>query len=560
VIAIDTETTGLDCRTHELTTVGGSFGTDPFVLRHPEDRDLIQGILDVEDTFVGHNTSFDMHFLEAAGYRIPPPEKWIDTILVAHVAGERKRVGLSYLQAKLVEMGKLPAEILEPEERINQWVRAAKREARKTGARPPEKGDAPASILDPYLSADIVSTRAVANHWGSLVNGQADILELERRCIPAVYAAERRGVPLDIDGARELRDGNELRVEDLEADLFELAGHEFNPNSARQFEIALTKRDVDVSDLPRTPKTGNLVLRTETIEAIEDELAATWLDWRSEEMLRRYIKNLWKFAHGDRLYGTFRQCGSETGRMSSAKPNLQNIPKNTLAVRYCVCAGEGKVLVAADLDNAELRTLAAFAGDGELQRAFARGADIHQETANALGISRDEGKTLNFATIYGAGSGLIAERLHCTKLQARRILDRWFEQYPEVAQLRSRLRRTVQRQGYLESIGGRHHFWPEGPNHTLLNRLVSGSCADMFKLAAIALHDAGVETVLYVHDEVVAEVDEDRAEDTAALLAEILPRPMKRGDAEVDCLVAKAEIHKRWSDFKQPEYSPWATK
>jgi DNA polymerase I-like protein with 3'-5' exonuclease and polymerase domains len=561
VIVLDTETTGLSPHADELVAVGFAFDDgDPLALRHPDDKDLIQRILELQETFVAHNVAFDMSFLEASGYHVPNPSCWLDTILVAHTAGERKpgQTALARLQRQLVAAGELPAEILQPDKSVKAWLRTARQAAKKAGTQRPEIGHVPPAVLVPYLYADVVSTRAVAHHWGALVNGQADVLELEHRCIQAIYDTERRGVPLDLGGARELRDHTAMKVEDLRAELFELAGHRFNPSSARQLEVALVKRGVDVGGLPRTPKTKNIVLRTDVLERVEDELAATWLRWRSEKQLSDYVVGLWAHAHGDRLYGTYRQAGTATGRMSSAHPNLQNIPKSTLRVRYCIAAGEGKALVGADLDNVELRVLAALAGEGELARAFARGVDVHQQTADALGISRDDGKVLNFSTVYGAGARLIAQRLGCSRPEAQEILNRWFAQYPEVRQLRSRLWRQVQRQGYLETIAGRRHHWPDGPDHMLLNRLVSGSCADLFKAAAIELHAAGVPVVLYIHDEVVCEVEEDRAPEVAALLEDILPRPMQRGDMRVDGLTAKAEIHKRWSDFKQPEYTPWA--
>ena len=124
-----------------------------------------------------------------------------------------------------------------------------------------------------------------------------------------------------------------------------------------------------------------------------------------------YVHNLYEHAHGDRLYGTFRQVGTETGRMSSGRPNLQNVPRRDLRVRYVVRAGPGKVLVGADLDNVELRVLAAYAPGGRLEQAFADGADLHQQTADQLGIERDAGKTINYAILYGAGVPLIASRL-----------------------------------------------------------------------------------------------------------------------------------------------------
>jgi DNA polymerase-1 len=562
MIFIDCETSGLDPRTHRLVAVGVAFDDGrPLVLRHPEDRDLIERVLDLDDTFVAHNATFDFGFCASHGYAVPDPSRWIDTILVAHVGGQRLpgQVMLERLQKQLVSAGELPASILEPELELKRWLRTARKEAKKAGARRPEKGDAPPPVLNPYLRADVASARAVYRYWGGLIDGQADVLDLELRCQAAIFATERRGVPLDLDAARELRDSVKTKVGDLRAKLFTLAGRVFNPNAPRQLERALVARGADLSGVPRTPRAGQLATTSGALSAVNDELATTWLQWRSEKQLCDYVVGLWAHAHGDRLFGTFKQAGSSTGRMSSAHPNLQNIPgKSDLRVRYCIAGGEGRVLVGADLDNVELRTLAAFAPGGELERTFAAGVDVHQQTADALGISRDDGKTMNFATLYGAGAPLLAQRLGCSTAKAKEILDQWFAQYPEVRALRRRLWRLVERRGYLETIGGRRHYWLNGPDHLLLNRLVSGSAADMLKAAAIELHAAGAPVVLYIHDEVVCEVDEDHAEAVAAQLEETLPRPMERGGVHIDGLKAKSGIHKRWSDFKQPEYTPWA--
>jgi DNA polymerase-1 len=553
-VVIDVETGGLDCRRDRLVAVGIAFGEDePIILRHPDDRDLVQRALELDTIYVGHNVGFDMGFLECHGYRVPHPSRWLDTVLVAHVAGERLpgRTRLEALQKQLVACGELPPEIREPEQRIKVWLRRARTAAKKTDSTRPEKGDAPSAVLNPYLYADIVSTRAVARHWGRLVDGQRKVLVLEHRCLPAIYAAERRGVPLDLDAARELRDHTEVNAGDLRARCFELAGRAFNLNSASQIEQALLARDVDLSHIPRTPRVAMPMFTADTLAAIDDELARALLDYRAEKKLHDYVIGLWAHTHGDRLYGMFRQVGTETGRMSSGNPNLQNIPRSDLRVRHVICAGEGKLLVGADLDSVELRVLAAYAGPGRLRRAFIHGVDLHQPTADALGLTRDEGKTINYATIYGGGASLIAGRLGCSIGEAKNILDRWFAQYPEVRRLRTRLSRKVQHDGYLTTIGGRRHYFAE-PNHMLLNRLVSGSCADMFKAAAVELHELHVPVVLYVHDEVVAEVAEHQAEDTGRLLEAALGRGLGR----IRGLKAEATAHKRWSDFKQPGYAP----
>ncbi len=165
--------------------------------------------------------------------------------------------------------------------------------------------------------------------------------------------------------------------------------------------------------MPRTPKADRPQFTKQVLTAIDDEFAQVLIRWREEKKMLDYVTGLWKRTHGDRLFGEFRQIGTKTGRMSSANPNLQNLPKGDLRVRYCIAAAEGNVLVAADLDAVEMRVLANYAPGGKLAQAFAQGIDPHQQTADELGIDRDGGKTLNYALLYGAGAPLIATRLGC---------------------------------------------------------------------------------------------------------------------------------------------------
>lgn len=562
MIYVDTETTGLDPHVDRLVLVGVAFDDgNVLVLEHDRDRGLIQEVLDAGEPICGHNISFDMRFLEAAGYRVPDPSTWTDTALIANVAGERKpgQTALRRLTAHLIEAGDLPGEILEPEDVLNAWLRSARRATANgaqltldgAAAERPEKGDAPAHLLYPYQRADVIATRAVAAHYGAAVNGQAGILDLEHRCLPAIYAIERRGVPLDLDAAAELRDRTDTEVADLRARLFELAGQPFNVNAARQIEHVLLARGADLGAVPRTPRADLPMFTADTLALVDDDLARALLAYRAEKKLADYVHDLWRHAHGDRLYGGYRQCGTDTGRMSSAHPNLQNIPKSDLRVRYCIAAGPGKVLVGADLDSVELRVLAAYAPGGALEQAFRDGIDLHQQTADVCGVDRDIGKTLNYAVLYGAGAPRIARSLGGDLGRAREVLDRWYRAYPEVGGLKRRLVREVRARGYVETALGRRHAFDQ-PNHMLINRLVSGTCADLFKRAVIELHEAGVPMVLLVHDEVVAEVDEHAAEETGRLLEAAL----RRGHDPVPELVAEASRAPRWSDFKSPGWTP----
>ena len=160
VVYLDTETTGLDPRADQLVLAGfAADDAEPVTLRHPNHAEQIQAWLELDATYCGHNIGFDMHFLECAGYAIPDPGRWSDTVLVAHVVGERRpgQTALRRLTKKLIDAGELPADTLEPEHALNTWLRAARRSARKAGARRPEKGDAPPRLLEPYLQADVLT-------------------------------------------------------------------------------------------------------------------------------------------------------------------------------------------------------------------------------------------------------------------------------------------------------------------------------------------------------------------------------------------------------------------
>src|SRR5262249_25096974 len=154
----------------------------------------------------------------------------------------------------------------------------------------------------------------------------------------------------------------EANVHALRERLFELASGSFNLNSARQVERALVDRGADLSGLPRTEKTEQVMFTSQTLALIDDELARTLEAYRQEKKLCDYIRMLYRRTWGSRLYWSIRQCGSDTARMAGSNPNLMAIPKGDLRVRYVICAGEGKTLVACDLSNVELRLLGCYAG------------------------------------------------------------------------------------------------------------------------------------------------------------------------------------------------------
>jgi DNA polymerase-1 len=268
-----------------------------------------------------------------------------------------------------------------------------------------------------------------------------------------------------------------------------------------------------------------------------------------------YADDLLAHAHQGRIHASIHQFGAETGRMACSRPNLMAVPKTDLSARYVIKPPEGRVLVDADLDSVELRVLACYAPGGALERAFRDGIDLHQQTADSLGVGRAEGKVVNYSIAYGAGVPLISMRLGIERDEARTLLDRWYATYPEVGYLKARLTRTVRRRGYLVTILGRRHYFPKA-DHTMLNRLISGGASDLFKRSITALHEHRVPAIMFIHDEILCEVNEDDADRVARLLEVELARGAARPGVTVDGLLANATVAERWSDFKQLGYSP----
>ena len=256
-IVLDCETTGLDPRADELKLACFALGQHFEVLAHPADHDRIQEWLDQDCPYIGHNLGFDLAFLEHAGYRIPPPERWHDTTLIAHVAGRRLpgQTALKAIARDAVKEGDLPEALLAPEQELKGWLRQARREAKKAGRRLPQLGDAPRRILEPYLRSDVQLTQWTHGHYGARLNGQGPLLDLERRLLPAIYATERRGVPIDVEAAKAFRQETRTGVRRLLARVRELAGEEdFNPASTQQVERALLGRAAPSSPASREPR------------------------------------------------------------------------------------------------------------------------------------------------------------------------------------------------------------------------------------------------------------------------------------------------------------------
>jgi DNA polymerase I-like protein with 3'-5' exonuclease and polymerase domains len=272
----------------------------------------------------------------------------------------------------------------------------------------------------------------------------------------------------------------------------------------------------------------------------------------------------------DRLHPNFRQVGARTGRMSCSDPNIQQWHRDDLRMRYRVSARPGYKLVTADLDAIEMRMFAAFCGPGVLRDALTRGDDIHTMAAEAAGFvdrkrpdgtvwtKRQQGKTLNYAIVYGAGVRSLRKAFGVTQDGAKAILRRYHREFPEVGDLQNRIEYSLEEKGYVKSPWGRRFRATPGKAYQeaykFTNYLVQGSAADLMKASLVEVHKAGVPLVAAVHDELVAEVPEEDAEEAKR----IIERAFTDHDRITKAipLAADGVIVDRWSDAKTPGWAP----
>ena len=376
--------------------------------------------------------------------------------------------------------------------------------------------------------------------------------EVELPLIPVLARMEAVGIALDRDALAVLDREFAAETARLETEIYHDVGHEFNLGSPKQLEQVLFFE----LNLPkgRRTKTGY----STDASVLEDLRPAhpmidKLLEWRVYTKLRStYVEALPNLIAADgRLHTTFHQAVASTGRLSSSDPNLQNIPIRTelgRRIRRAFVAGDpAKVLLAADYSQIELRILAHVSGDEHLKDAFARGADIHRETAarvlhkDPADITHGErsmAKMVNFGLAYGMSDFGLASRANIPRAEAQEFINSYFAAYSGISYYMMAIKETAKAQGWVETLLGRKRQIPElrASNPALrgagermaINMPIQGTAADIQKIAMIRV-DQGLRTsglparlLLSVHDELLLELPRGEVNAVAALVRETM--------------------------------------
>ena len=407
-------------------------------------------------------------------------------------------------------------------------------------------------------------------------NGQKKLLEeMELPLSRVLSHMESVGFAVDKDGIRAYGEKIEARLQEIQKQVYEEVGYDFNINSPKQLGEAL----FDKLGLPHGKKNkSGYSTSAEVLEGLRSVHPAVEqvLAFRTYSKLKStYCDGLLKVIAADgRIHSSFNQTETRTGRISSTEPNLQNIPVRTdlgRELRRFFVAREGWVLVDADYSQIELRVLAHVAKDQNMIAAFQNKDDIHAITASQVfhmpldmvtPLMRSRAKAVNFGIVYGIGAFSLSKDINVTRKEADRYIKDYLAHYAGVdAYMRQTVEQAKER-GYVETIFGRRRYLPElnSSNFNLRsfgervarNMPIQGTAADIIKIAMIRVEERlqkenlKARLILQVHDELIVEAPEEEAQTVAKILQEEM-----EGAVQLSVpMVAEAAIGKTWYDAK----------
>lgn len=373
--------------------------------------------------------------------------------------------------------------------------------------------------------------------------------EIEMPLVFTLYDMEQAGVKVEAEALKAYGDQLGTRIVELEKEIYEMAGEEFNINSPKQLGVILFEK----LGMPHAKKTKT---GYSTAADVLDKLAPDYpvvakiLEYRQLTKLKStYADGLAGFIGSDgRIHGKFNQTITATGRISSTEPNLQNIPVRMelgRLIRKVFVPKAGCVFVDADYSQIELRILAHCSGDEQLIQAYREAKDIHRMTASQVfhtpfdevtDLQRRNAKAVNFGIVYGISSFGLSQDLSITRMEAAQYIEHYFETYPGIKRFLDDAVAHAKEKGYAVTLFGRRRPVPELKSSNFMQRSfgervamnapIQGTAADIIKIAMIGVNgelkkrNMKSRLILQVHDELLIEADESEEEEVKAILKE----------------------------------------
>ncbi|WP_443924923.1 DNA polymerase I [Prevotella sp.] len=527
ILCLDTETTSINPIDAEL--VGLSFSVEEgkaFYVAIPAERKKAERIVNIfkplyESTKIlkiGQNIKYDMEVLMNYGVRLAAP--MFDTMLAHYVLQPEQKHNMDILAETLLNYQTIHIdELIGPKGKSQKNMRDL----------------SPADICD-YAAEDADITLRLYNVLKPRLK-EADVEDLfyniEMPLIPVLAEMEMNGVLLDTNALAETSKVFTDRMTQIEKNIYELAGHQFNIASPKQVGEVLFG-EMKIVDKPKKTKTGQYVTSEEVLQQLRSKapIVDHILEHRGlKKLLGTYVDALPKLInpHTGHIHTSFNQAVTATGRLSSSDPNLQNIPvrgEDGKEIRKCFIPEPGCLFFSADYSQIELRVMAHLSGDKNMIEAFREGYDIHAATAARIykedinNVTRDQrtkAKRANFGIIYGITVFGLAERLEISRDEAKQLIDGYFETFPQVHDYMEKAKQLAREHGYAETFFHRRRYLPDITSHNAtvrnfaernaINAPIQGSAADIIKIAMIRIYERfrreGIKSkmILQVHDE-----------------------------------------------------------
>ena len=527
ILSLDTETTSVNPIDAEL--VGLSFAAEEgkaFYVAIPAEREKAERIVNIFKPLyespdilkIGQNIKYDMEVLMNYGVRLSAP--MFDTMIAHYVLQPEQKHNMDILAETLLNYQTVHIdELIGPKGKGQKSMRDL----------------SPASVCD-YAAEDADITLRLYNVLKPRLketNVEQLFYDIEMPLVPVLADMETTGVRLDTEALAETSKVLTERMKQIERNIYELAGHEFNIASPKQVGEVLFG-EMKIVEKPKKTKTGQYVTSEEVLQQLRSKapIVADILEHRGlKKLLGTYVDALPKLINPrtGHIHTSFNQAVTATGRLSSSDPNLQNIPvrgEDGKEIRKCFIPEPGELFFSADYSQIELRVMAHLSGDKNMIEAFREGYDIHAATAARIykekieDVSRDQrtkAKRANFGIIYGITVFGLAERLEISRDEAKQLIDGYFETFPDVHAYMEKAKELAREHGYAETFFHRRRYLPDITSHNAtvrnfaernaINAPIQGSAADIIKIAMVKIYERfrkeGIRSrmILQVHDE-----------------------------------------------------------
>lgn len=545
--AFDTETDGIDPLTAGL--VGMSFAVkenEAWYVPVPADKEEAVKIVthfspalqNRKSQKIGQNIKFDIIVLRKYGVRVAGP--LFDTMIAHYLLNPELRHGMDYLAETYLKYKPVPiSQLIGPKGKNQLCMR-----------------DVPLAQIAEYAAEDADVTLKLKNFFAPELKKagiESLFFDIEMPLIYVLVEMEATGVKLDTVALKQSSEELTAALNNLEKEIYELAGVKFNINSSKQVGEVLFEH-LKIEEKAKKTKTGSYSTSEDILEKMRSKhpVVGKLLEYRGlKKLLSTYIDALPELINPEtgKIHTSFNQTVTATGRLSSTNPNLQNIPIRDELGREIRKAfipdNEDCTFFSADYSQIELRIMAHLSQDEHMIEAFRSGADIHSATAAKIygipveevtGDMRRKAKTANFGIIYGISIFGLAERLNIPRAESKELIEGYFKSYPGIRDYMDESIRIAKEKGYVETIFKRKRYLPDINSHNAIvrgyaernaiNAPIQGSAADIIKVAMVRIYnrfeEEGLKSkmILQVHDELNFNVCQDEQEKVRQIVLE----------------------------------------